>query len=128
VSFVETSISYPDKGKDAFPFDHVILGHYLSYLVSIFDDNDCVPDSYRPLDLIPPVPDCGFPKRNLFRRNHLTSEEAVKKTQREILWKIQKTLGIILNDDDKKKKTPHPEFSVILKKKNNPVNGKAEYE
>jgi hypothetical protein len=50
-------------------------------------------------------------------------------TQREIEGKVQKTLDIVLIDDQKKKKLPPvPEFAVVLKKKNNPVTGKDEYE
>jgi hypothetical protein len=59
VSFVETKTSFEDKGKDAFPFNYVVLGHYLSYLVSTFDECNHVPDSYNPLELKPSVPICG---------------------------------------------------------------------
>jgi hypothetical protein len=50
-------------------------------------------------------------------------------TQRRIEGKVQKTLDIVLIDDQKKKKLPPvPEFVVVLKKKTNPDTGKDEYE
>jgi hypothetical protein len=107
----------------------VSLAHYLSYLVLIFDDNDSVPDSYKPLNLIQTIPDCGLPKRRNSYTSHLLAEAAIRMTQRAIEGKVQKTLDIVLIDDQKKKKLPPvPEFVVVLKKKTNPDTGKDEYE